>query len=163
MKKKIWISIGTVAILLIIGAVYLLHTWGVFATSFKEANNDTLEVKQQPLPIPQLLEDKNPDPNKAEFEITAQEGSMEFFDGTITKTRGYNGDFLGPAIRVRTGEEVSVKVTNELDESTTLHWHGLEVDGKNDGGPHSEIKPGETWYPEFTIEQPAATLWYPIH
>ena len=163
MKKKIWISIGTVAILLIIGAVYLLHTWGVFATSFKEANNDTLEVKQQPLPIPQLLEDKNPDPNKAEFEITAQEGSMEFFDGTITKTRGYNGDFLGPVIRVRTGEEVSVKVTNELDESTTLHWHGLEVDGKNDGGPHSEIKPGETWYPEFTIEQPAATLWYHPH
>ena len=60
LKKKIWISIGTVAILLIIGAVYLLHTWGVFATSFKEANNDTLEVKQQPIPILELLEDKNP-------------------------------------------------------------------------------------------------------
>lgn len=163
MKKKIWIFIGLFVIVFIVGGGLLLYSWGVFATSFKKANNDTLVTKQQTLPIPPLLEDKNPAPNKAEFEITARDGTMEFFEGIITNTRGYNGNFLGPVIRVRTGEEVSVKVTNELDESTTLHWHGLEVDGENDGGPHNEIKPGETWNPMFTINQPAATLWYHPH
>src|SRR5699024_4548965 len=46
---------------------------------------------------------------------------------------------------------------------TTIHWHGLEVDGDQDGGPHSGIQPGESWSPEFKIEQPAATLWYHPH
>jgi len=37
------------------------------------------------------------------------------------------------------------------------------VDGDADGGPHSGIQPGESWSPEFKIEQPAATLWYHPH
>src|SRR5690625_1559413 len=75
----------------------------------------------------------------------------------------YNGDYLGPVIRVRKGEEVSVKVKNKLDDVTTIHWHGLEVDGDEDGGPHSGIQPGESCSPEFKIDQPAATLWYHPH
>ena len=88
---------------------------------------------------------------------------MEFLEGKITETKGYNGDILGPVIRVHEGEEVSVSVTNEIGEDTTLHWHGLLVDGENDGGPHSGIKPGDTWNAQFTINQPAATLWYHPH
>src|SRR5699024_11309173 len=72
-------------------------------------------------------------------------------------------DYLGPVIRVRKGQEVSVKVKNKLDDMTTIHWHGLEVDGDEDGGPHSGIQPRESWSPEFKIEQPAATLWYHPH
>lgn len=56
-----------------------------------------------------------------------------------------------------------MKVKNKLDETTTVHWHGLEVDGEQDGGVHNGIQPGATWNPKFTIEQPAATLWYHPH
>ena len=76
---------------------------------------------------------------------------------------GYNGSFLGPVIKVNKGEKVNIHVNNKLKEATTLHWHGLEVDGKNDGGPHQGIQPGDAWEPSFTINQPAATLWYHPH
>ncbi|TMN22951.1 copper oxidase [Lentibacillus cibarius] len=130
---------------------------------FDNTNNQTIETEETNLPIPPLLKDYNDDPNKAEFHLTAQNATKEFVPGKTTETMGYNGDYLGPAIRVRKGEEVSVKVENELDEITTIHWHGLEVDGDADGGPHSGIKPGTSWSPEFKIQQPAATLWYHPH
>lgn len=117
----------------------------------------------QLLPIPPLLKDQNPDPKKGEFHLTVQQSSTEFFKGKKAQTFGYNGSYLGPVIRVRKGEEVTVKVKNKLSEDTTVHWHGLEVDGEKDGGPHTKIKPGDTWSPTFTINQPAATLWYHPH
>ena len=145
------------------GVFTLLQSLGIFGTAFKAANNESIITKETPLPIPPLLEDTNPDPTKAEFHLTAENSTVEFFEGVETKTKGYNGDILGPVIRVRKGEEVSVKVTNQLGEETTIHWHGLLVDGENDGGPHSGIKDGETWHARFTIKQPAATLWYHPH
>jgi len=127
-------------------------------------DNQTIKVEESPLPIPPLLENQSTDPNKAEFHLTAQNAEKEFVPGKRTETMGYNGNYLGPVIRVRKGEEVLVKVENELeDDITTIHWHGLEVDGDKDGGPHSGIHPGESWSPEFKIEQPAATLWYHPH
>lgn len=116
-----------------------------------------------PLPIPPLLENKSIIPNKAEFLLTAKMSKKEFIKGKGTDTFGYNGDYLGPVIRVRKGQEVSIKVKNELNEDTTVHWHGLEVNGENDGGPHSIIKPSKTWNSKFTVDQPAATLWYHPH
>src|SRR5690625_1560655 len=120
-------------------------------------------VEPKPLPIPPVLEDIDPDPDRAEYHLTAQHGTSEILDGIESETLGYNGDLLGPIIRVREGEKVNVKMKNDLNEVTTLHWHGLRVDGKWDGGPHAGIMPDETWEPEFTIEQPAATLWYHPH
>ncbi|SEA24536.1 Multicopper oxidase with three cupredoxin domains (includes cell division protein FtsP and spore coat protein CotA) [Thalassobacillus cyri] len=128
-----------------------------------QAEENAVKVEAAQLPIPPLLEDKNPDPDKAEFHLTAQQSTKEFLKGKETETLGYNGDYLGPVIKARKGEEVSVKVKNKLDEATTVHWHGLEVNGKQDGGPHSGIQSGESWNPKFTIDQPAATLWYHPH
>lgn len=123
-------------------------------------NFNTGEV---PLPIPPLLINKSTVPNKAEFYLSPQLSKREFISGKEIETYGYNGDYLGPVIRVKKGDEVSVFVKNALNEDTTVHWHGLEVDAKYDGGPHSKIKPGETWNPRFTVNQPAATLWYHPH
>ncbi|KMY52536.1 multicopper oxidase [Bacillus sp. FJAT-27231] len=136
---------------------------GMMNGSVEDMKNKTYPEGEKPLPIPPILKDENPDPNKAEFSLVAQKGSMEFLEGKKTDTFGYNGDYLGPVIRVKKGEDVSVKIKNKLDEATTVHWHGLEVDGKQDGGPHNGIQPGTTWNPKFTIEQPAATLWYHPH
>lgn len=133
------------------------------SNSGEDVKNESLAAGEKPLPIPPILEDENPDPGKAEFSLVAQKGSMEFLEGKKTDTYGYNGDYLGPVIRVHNGDDVSIKVKNELDEATTVHWHGLEVDGEQDGGPHSGIQPGTIWNPHFKIEQNASTLWYHPH
>ena len=49
---------------------------------------------------------------------------------------------------------------NRLDELTTIHWHGLDVQADADGGPRQPIDPGEQWNALFDIHQPAATAWY---
>jgi len=129
----------------------------------EEAYNTYPITSDNLLPIPPLLEDQNPEEGKAEFHLEAQHGKMEFVEGYETNTLGYNGDYLGPVIRVKRGDEVKIKVQNQLESSTTVHWHGLEVTGEMDGGPHQGIAPNSSWIPEFTIDQAAATLWYHPH
>lgn len=160
--KKRYIYLTIIAITLV--SAFILIKYIFPDNESPSASSDLSEpAESKPLPIPPLLEDLDPDPNKSEFHLTAQQGTSEILDGVESETLGYNGNILGPVIRVHEGEKVKVKMTNNLEEATTLHWHGLRVDGENDGGPHSGIMPGETWEPEFTIEQPAATLWYHPH
>lgn len=97
------------------------------------------------------------------FNLTLQKGQSQFLAGQTTATFGMNGNYLGPTVRASQGEKVLINVTNHLGESTTLHWHGLHVAAAMDGGPHQVIGDNTTWSPYFTIQQPAATLWYHPH
>src|SRR5690606_7889132 len=53
--------------------------------------------------------------------------------------------------------------TNSLSEDTTVHWHGMHLPAAMDGGPHQMVPAGHDWTPTWTIDQPAATLWYHPH
>ncbi len=97
------------------------------------------------------------------FDLTAQEGTSELRPGGRARTWGFNGPYLGPTLRAERGERVRIDVRNELDESTTVHWHGMHLPARADGGPHQPIDPGATWSPSWRIDQPAATLWYHPH
>lgn len=113
--------------------------------------------------IPPLLEDQNPDPDIVEYKLNVQAGKTEFFPGVMTDSLGYNGNYLGPVLRLRRNQQVDITVTNNLNELTTVHWHGMEIGGEDDGGPHQPIQPGDEWKPSFVVNQPAATLWYHPH
>ena len=115
-----------------------------------------------PVQIPVLLEPTEQDRQKV-FELIPQHGQAEFLDGQKAETMGYNGDYLGPTIRVEQGDEVVINVTNQLDEMTTVHWHGLHVPPEMDGTPHQKIGPGETWQAQYPILNEAATMWYHPH
>lgn len=115
------------------------------------------------LPIPALLVDSNPEDMVADYYLSAQKGVSNFILGKQTPTMGYNGNYLGPVIKVQKGEEVRMHVKNELDMATSIHWHGLVVPGTADGGPHQLIQSKSIWEPSFTINQPAATLWFHPH
>ena len=123
-------------------------------------NGAAVDVKNQDvvnqLPIPQLAEGEN-------IALTAQSGTTDFGQGAQAPTIGLNGSYLGPTLHLTRGQKVRVEVTNSLDEMTTLHWHGMHVPAKMDGGPHSMIQPGQTWSPHWQVDQPAATLWYHSH
>ncbi|WP_342614674.1 multicopper oxidase family protein [Peribacillus frigoritolerans] len=115
------------------------------------------------LTFPKVLKPDQEDNNSISYTIRAHKGTSEIFDGIKTKTYGYNGDFLGPVIRVEKGMKVTIHLVNDLKEDTTFHWHGLEVPGNEDGGPHKVLKPGESETIHFTVKQDAATLWFHPH
>ncbi len=77
----------------------------------------------------------------------------------------YNGSSPGPEIRVNQGDTVRVKFTNELDEPTSVHWHGIRIANAMDGvaGLTQEaVKPGDTF--EYIFDVPdAGTFWYHAH
>nr|WP_295741037.1 multicopper oxidase CueO [uncultured Acidocella sp.] len=95
--------------------------------------------------------------------FSAGTGSVRFLPGQSTATYGYGGAFLGPALRLRRGQAVTIDFTNHLPEPTTVHWHGLIIPGEVDGGPHRTVAPGGRWQPALSIDQPAATLWFHPH
>lgn len=121
-------------------------------------NDSTGENK---LNIPTLLE--SDDGKGTAYTVRAGKGKTEIFNGIESETLGYNGSFLGPMLRFEKGETVKIKLINELDETTTFHWHGLEVAGSADGGPHDVLEPGEEKIIEFDVAQEASTLWFHPH
>ncbi|MDO8297231.1 MAG: copper resistance system multicopper oxidase [Caulobacter sp.] len=76
-----------------------------------------------------------------------------------------NGAVPGPLIRLQEGQTARIAVTNDLDEDTSIHWHGLIVPFQMDGVPGVSfpgIKPGETFVYEFPVVQ-SGTYWYHSH
>ena len=117
----------------------------------------------RPLVIPPLLTGTKAADGTRVYDLTAQAGTTDFGMGGPADTIGLNGSYLGPTLRMAQGETVRVDVHNTLPEMTTLHWHGLHVPARMDGGPHQMIEPGGTWRPTWRVDQPAATLWYHSH
>lgn len=78
---------------------------------------------------------------------------------------GYNGASPGPVLRFEEGEDVTINVTNNLSEPTSVHWHGLILPFQQDGVPgisYDGIKPGETFTYRFPIVQ-SGTYWFHSH
>ncbi|WP_435418880.1 copper resistance system multicopper oxidase [Parerythrobacter aurantius] len=76
-----------------------------------------------------------------------------------------DGMIPGPLIRLKEGQDVRLHVTNNLDEDSSIHWHGLLLPFQFDGVPGVNfpgIKPGETFTYEFPIRQ-AGTYWWHSH
>jgi blue copper oxidase len=114
------------------------------------------------LKIPPLLEGKPSGSGKV-YELTVAAGKSDFLPGVATPTIGFNGSYLGPTIRCRAGDRVTLRVKNSLAEPTTVHWHGLHIPAIFDGGPHQIIEPGAVWEPSFEIKQKASLCWYHSH
>ncbi len=99
------------------------------------------------------------------FELTTKTVKWSILDGVNVTAYTYNGTVPGPMIRVTEGERVRIIVKNELDDPTTIHWHGVEVPNSMDGVPdvtQAPIQPGETFTYEF-IAKPSGTFMYHSH
>ncbi len=76
-----------------------------------------------------------------------------------------NGTIPGPLIRLKEGTEVTLRVTNQLSEVSSIHWHGLLLPPQMDGVPgvsFAGINPGMTFTYRFPIKQ-SGTYWYHSH
>ncbi|PTQ08215.1 copper-binding protein [Sphingomonas oleivorans] len=90
---------------------------------------------------------------------------MMTIDGRPSHAVGVNGTVPAPLIRLKEGQNVRLSVTNNLDEDSSIHWHGLILPFHMDGVPGVSfpgIKPRSTFVYEFPVVQ-AGTYWYHSH
>ena len=156
--------VRVLVVLGVVAALFVGTVVTVVAVAWARASTSTAGAVEftRPLAVPPLAESRVEDGVRV-FELEAREGVADLGAAAPTPTLGLNGDHLGPTLRAARGERVRVDVTNALDETTTLHWHGMHLPPAMDGGPHQMVEPGETWSPTWTVDQPAATLWYHPH
>jgi manganese oxidase len=107
------------------------------------------------------------------------EGDTKVFELTIDKIQhridakkepigalGYNGTWPAPRIEVVEGDKVRAVFTNNLDESTGVHFHGQRLPNSMDGVPHitqEPIQPGETFTYEFVARTPGSHMYHSHH
>jgi FtsP/CotA-like multicopper oxidase with cupredoxin domain len=99
------------------------------------------------------------------FRLTAEPLQRKIAPFKTIDTWGYNGSCPGPTIQIQQGDRVRIIFENKLPESTTVHWHGLEVPIEQDGVPYisqKPIPPGEKYVYEFTVHQ-EGTFFYHAH
>ena len=100
----------------------------------------------------------------AEYNLTVDRVQIDTGD-FVKEGIGYNGASPGPVLRFKEGETARITVTNNLDEMTSIHWHGLILPYQQDGVPGISfpgIKAGETFTYEFPVVQ-AGTYWFHSH
>ncbi|MCR9256370.1 MAG: copper resistance system multicopper oxidase [Alphaproteobacteria bacterium] len=99
-----------------------------------------------------------------EINLTVDRVTIDTGDFTRSGV-GYNGSPLPTILRFEEGDEVTINVTNNLDEETSVHWHGLILPFDQDGVPDISfdgIAPGETFTYNFPLVQ-SGTYWFHSH
>jgi blue copper oxidase len=156
---RVLVVLVALGLLLVLGLAGLV---GLLFARVDTSNVGKLDFANQ-LKIPTLLQPRVDASGRKVFDLRLQAGTSQLLPGRATATWGANGAYLGPTLRASRGDRVVINVTNALPEATTLHWHGMHLPARADGGPHQMIAPGARWSPSWTIDQPAATLWYHPH
>jgi len=86
-------------------------------------------------------------------------------DGAELRMLAYNGSVPGPTLHVDQGTQLTVRVRNDGDIETTVHWHGLRLDNRYDGVPHETQSPipiGGTHAYQLQFPDPGL-YWYHPH
>jgi CopA family copper-resistance protein len=87
------------------------------------------------------------------------------FTGKSKRAIAVNGQIPMPTLTFTEGDTAVIYAHNELNEETSLHWHGLFLPNKEDGVPNltqMPIKPHTTHIYSFPIIQ-HGTHWYHSH
>jgi len=85
--------------------------------------------------------------------------------GNPSYATAVNGMLQGPTLKWREGDTITLHVTNNLNESSSIHWHGIILPYQMDGVPgisYDGIAPGETFTYTFKVHQ-NGTFWYHSH
>lgn len=110
------------------------------------------------------LASENSDPSRFEATLVAAQNTASILPGTATSMLRYNGRSPGPLIELAEGQHVRIELENRLDDSTTIHWHGLPVPPDQDGNPMDPVAAGTKRVYEFDVPRgTAGTYWYHPH
>ncbi|HJS54875.1 MAG TPA: multicopper oxidase family protein [Chitinophagaceae bacterium] len=98
------------------------------------------------------------------YQLTASEFDWKTSDHRSIPAWGFNKIFPGPVLKAKKGDEMVIRVTNNLPEATVIHWHGVRLPAAMDGtdSVQKPIEPGEEFEYRFTVPD-AGTFWYHSH
>lgn len=100
------------------------------------------------------------------FELTCKNVTWEPQPGQAFPAFAYNDMIPGPEFRVTEGDKLRIIVHNEMNQSTAIHWHGVDVPNDQDGVPfvtQPPIRPGETYTYEFVAPNPGSHMYHAHH
>ena len=86
--------------------------------------------------------------------------------GTVVTAMTYGGVLPGALVRVGAGDVLRARIRNELDQPTSVHWHGLALRNDADGVPEvtgGEVAAGGTGTVEFVVPDDPGTYWFHPH
>ena len=155
----------------IVATMLALGTYGGWASS--QISPVPAVAQADVIPLADLAVDlggsRTPRPpatgNTRGYELVAAPARWEVLPGVGADDYAYNGQVPGPTIRVTEGDTLRVTLRNELDDPTSIHWHGLHVPNAMDGVPpftQDAVEPGASFTYEFTVSH-AGTFMYHSH
>lgn len=112
------------------------------------------------------------------IEFTAAPGTANLLPGAATRVWQYQGQvsqgdsssllvipdsYLGPVLRLQRGQNLKLRFTNQIPDTSIIHWHGLSVPETMDGHPRYAISQGKSYDYEYRILNRAGTYWYHPH
>ena len=98
------------------------------------------------------------------FDLTISEQRVNF-TGKPRIATAINGTVPGPTLRWKEGDTVTLKVTNKLAVTSSIHWHGIILPNKMDGVPgltFNGIAPNSSFTYRFKVQQ-SGSYWYHSH
>ena len=119
-----------------------------------------------------------PAPVSLAVELTAGKATLPIFPGAETSIWRYqasvregsaeslqtlSNSYLGPIFRVEKGQQIQVRLKNELPDPTIIHWHGLRLAEEMDGHPRYVIAPGANYEYDFQVINRAGMYWFHPH
>lgn len=99
-----------------------------------------------------------------EFVLDLVESPVNF-TGTTRMATTVNGQIPAPVLRWREGDHITLRVTNRMSVTSSIHWHGILLPAAMDGVPglsFDGIAPGQTYVYQFEVKQ-SGTYWYHSH
>jgi FtsP/CotA-like multicopper oxidase with cupredoxin domain len=101
--------------------------------------------------------------NENVIDLVAKEVTQPLNSEVTVNAWTFNGTVPGEEIRVQEGEKVTINLTNELSEPTSIHWHGIPLENEMDGIPgvtQNAVQPGEKFTYEFTATHPGTYMYH---
>jgi FtsP/CotA-like multicopper oxidase with cupredoxin domain len=97
-------------------------------------------------------------------DLEARPTDWEIRPGHTVQGYGFNGVVPGPTIEAQVGDTLVVRLTNQLPQPTSIHWHGLRVPADMDGTAlvQNPVQPGQSFEYRFRLPD-AGTFWYHPH
>jgi FtsP/CotA-like multicopper oxidase with cupredoxin domain len=101
---------------------------------------------------------------RRDYQLSASAFDWKTSDQRIIRAWGFNSHLPGPVLKAKKGDEMVVRVKNDLPEATVIHWHGIRLPAAMDGtdSVQKPIEPGQEFEYRFTVPD-AGTFWYHSH
>ncbi|MFZ7234249.1 multicopper oxidase domain-containing protein [Avibacterium avium] len=126
------------------------------AGAFSAIPSTLWAADRQALTIPPLMETRRGKPVFLEMNST----QTQLERGKSSEVWGFNGNYLGPTLKMRQGDFAKLNYRNSLSQVVSLAIQGLQVNAESLGGISHPFKQGQGWSPILPITQPACTCWY---